>query len=129
MLRFNPQTEAQAALAMAIVEIAAVAEGVWTFAEACYTLEGDSLLILQALSVFRRMELYIENGYSTPRLESTVDRALPFLHSVESGFIGQVETANTDFTLDGGKVTTMQAELTRLNELKKQVQGGESSRG
>ena len=37
MLRFNPQTEAQAALAMFIVEIAAVAEGVRTFAEACYT--------------------------------------------------------------------------------------------
>ena len=61
MLRFNPQTEAQAALAIAIVEIAAVAEGVRTFSEACYTLEGDSCLILQALSVFRCMELYIEN--------------------------------------------------------------------
>ena len=59
MLRFNPQTEAQVALAMAIVEIAAVAEGVQTFAEACYTLEGDSCLILRALSVFRRTELYI----------------------------------------------------------------------
>ena len=46
MLRFNPQTEAQAALAMAIVEIAAAAEGVQTFAEVCYTLEGDSCLIL-----------------------------------------------------------------------------------
>ena len=46
MLCFNPQTEAQAALAMAIIEIAAVAEGVQTFSEACYTLEGDSCLIL-----------------------------------------------------------------------------------
>ena len=70
------------------------------------------------------MELYIENGYSTPRLESAVERALPFLQRVESGFIGRVETSNTDFTLAGGKVTTMQAELTRLNDLKKQVQGG-----
>ena len=79
MLRFNPHTEAQAALTMAIVEIAAVAEGVRTFSEACYTLEGDSCLILRALSIFRRMELYIENGYSTQRLESAVDIALPFL--------------------------------------------------
>ena len=46
MLRFNPQIEAQAALAMAIVEILDVAEGVRTFSEACYTLEGDSFLIL-----------------------------------------------------------------------------------
>ena len=45
------------------------------------------------------------------------------------GFIGRVETANTDFTLAGGKVTTMQAELTILNYLKKQVQGGASSQG
>ena len=34
------------------------------------------------------MELYIENGYSTPRLESALERALPFLQRVESGFIG-----------------------------------------
>ena len=46
MLRFNPQTKAHAALAMSFVEIAAVAEGVRTFAEACYTLKGDSCLIL-----------------------------------------------------------------------------------
>ena len=48
---------------------------------------------------------------------------------LKSGFIGRVETANTAFTLAGGTVTTMQAELTRLNDLKKQVQGGASSRG
>ena len=73
---------------------------------------------------FRRIELYIKNGYSTPRLESAVEIDLPFLQRVESGFIGRVETANTAFTLAGGKVTTMQAVLTRLNYLKNQVQGG-----
>ena len=78
MLHFNPQTEAQAALAMATVEIAAVAEGVRTFAEACYTLEGDSCLILRALSVFRRTELYTENGYTTPRLVSSVEELYHF---------------------------------------------------
>ena len=46
MLCFNPQTEAQVTLAKAFVEIAAVAEGVRTFAEACYTLKGDSCLII-----------------------------------------------------------------------------------
>ena len=46
MLHFNPQTETQAALAVAFVEIAAVAEGDQTFAEACYTLKGDSCLML-----------------------------------------------------------------------------------
>ena len=129
MLRFNPETEAQAALAMAIVEIAAVAEGVRTFAEACYTLEGDSCLILRALSVFKRMELYIKNGYSTPRLESAVERALPFLQRVESGYIGRVQKADTVVTMAGRKVAATQAELTRLNDLKTQVQGGTSSRG
>ena len=47
-------------------------------------------------------ELYIENGYSTPRLESAVERAIPLLQRVESSFIGLVETANTAFTLAGG---------------------------
>ena len=59
-----------------------VAEGIRTFAKACYTLEGDSCLILRALSVFRWMELYIKNGYRTPRLEDAVDRSLTLLQSL-----------------------------------------------
>ena len=68
---------------MAIVEIVSVAEGVRKFAEACYTLECDLYIIMSALSVFIRMEFYIENGYLTPRLGDAVDKALPLLQSVE----------------------------------------------
>ena len=82
MQKFIPLTLARASLVMAIVEIAYVSEGVRKFSEACYTLEGDSCLILCALSVLIRMELYIDNGYHTPRLEDAVDIALPFLQSV-----------------------------------------------
>ena len=83
MQKFNPLTVSRASLAMAVVEIKSVFEGVRTFSEACYTLEGDSCLILRALSVFRRMEIYIENGYLTPRLGDAVDKALTLLQSVE----------------------------------------------
>ena len=82
MHKFNPFTVERASLAMNIVEIAYVAEGVRKLSEACYTLEGDSCLILCALSVLIRMEIYIDNGYHTPRLEDAVDIALPFLQSV-----------------------------------------------
>ena len=104
---------------MAIVEIASIAECVRTFSEACYTLEGDLCLILRALSVFRRMELYIENGYRTPRLEYAGGRALKLLQRVESNHVMFVEAENTIVNVEYLKVTYIQTELTQLNGLKK----------
>lgn len=129
MSTFNPDTDARASLAMAIVEIAAVAEGVRPFAQGCYTLEGDSCLILRALSVFKHMENYIANGYSTPKLEDAVDRALPLLQHVELGYVGRVESATKAITLATADVTAMELELTRLNDLRQEANGGTSSRG
>ena len=107
MHQFNTLTVAQASLAMSIFKIASVAEGVRTFSEACYTLEGDLCLILRALSVFRRMELCIDNEYHTPRLEYSVDRALTLLQSLESNHGVQVKASNTNFTVASGKFTSM----------------------
>ena len=112
MQKFNPLTVSRASLAMAVVEIKSVFEGVRTFSEACYILEGDLCLIMCALSVFRRMELYIDNIYRTPRLEDAPDRALPALQSVESNQVVQVEAEIKIFTVASGKVTDMQTELT-----------------
>ena len=58
------------------------------------------------------MELYIENGYHTPRLEDAVDRALTLVQSVESKHVVQINAANKIFTVASGKVTDMQTELT-----------------
>ena len=127
--QFNPLTVARASLVMAIVEISSVAEGVRTFYQACYKLEGDLCVIMRALSVFRRMELYIENGYRTPRIKNSVDIAIPLLQSIELDHVVQVEAENTIVTVSSGKVTDMQTELTRLNGSKKEVQGETSSRG
>ena len=62
-------------LAMATVEMAAISEGLKTFVEGCYTLEGDSPLILTGLSVFRRIESQIESNFDSPGLEKAVDKA------------------------------------------------------
>jgi len=129
MLKFDPTTDACASLAMAMVEVAVVAEGVRPFAEACYTLEGDSCLILRAYSVFRRLEQFIGDGYSTPKLEEAVDRAIPLIIRVESSYTAKVAAANAAVESASGKVAEMVDELKRLNEMKKQVQGGTSSRG
>ena len=98
MCEFNPSTDARDALAMSIVEIAAVAEGVKPFCEGCYTLEGDSCLVLRALSVFERMEEYIDGGYSTPGLEATVDQALPLIEHIKKGHSEQVMAENSEVT-------------------------------
>ena len=58
-----------------------------------------------------------------------VDRALPLLQSVESNHVAQIKAENKIFTVASGKVTDMQTELTQLNGLEKEVQGGTSSRG
>ena len=105
--QFNPLTVARASLVMAIVEISSVAEGVRTFYQACYKLEGDLCVIMRALSVFRRMELCIDNEYHTPRLEYSVDRALTLLQSLESNHGVQVKASNTNFTVASGKFTSM----------------------
>ena len=110
-----------------MLKFAYVAEGVRKFAEACYTLECDLYIIMSALSVFIRMEFYIENGYLTPRLDYAVDRALTLLQSVESNHDVQIKTGNTIVTVSSGKFSGMHTELTRLNGLNKEVQGGTSS--
>ena len=51
------------------------------------------------------MEDYIANGYSTPKLEGAVERAVPLLQHVESGYVRQVASANTAVGLASGEVT------------------------
>ena len=48
-----------------------------------------------------------------------VDRSLPLLKIVELNHIVQVEAANEIVTVVSGKVTDIQTELNRLNDLKK----------
>eukprot|EP00956_Cyclotella_meneghiniana_P022385 scaffold42336_cov60-Cyclotella_meneghiniana.AAC.1 len=82
------------AMAMATVEMAAISEGLKTFVEGCYTLEGDSPLILTGLSVFRRTESQIESNFDTPGLEKAVDNAaVTMLDALEKEWVEKSSAA------------------------------------
>ena len=52
--------EKSAQLGMVMLEIAAVVDYGKCFAESCYTLEGDSAMILRGSAAFERLEATIE---------------------------------------------------------------------
>ena len=82
---FNPTTETKANLGLAMVEMAAVADGLKCFCEGCYILEGDAQLILRAKSVFDRMETNIMGEeLDIELLKAAVDKALPVIDSANS---------------------------------------------
>ena len=78
MLRYGTD-ENSARLGMAILEIAAVADYRKIFAESCYTLEGNSAIILRASSVFERLESTI--GIQPPLLQvhNIVEKSLELI--------------------------------------------------
>lgn len=114
MREFDPTTEARANLGMAIVEIAAIAEGLKTFVEGCYTLEGDSCIILRALDVFKRMEAEIEAGFDTPGLEEAVARGVGLIEGVENEWLTKCREA--DEKLDHATETSSAAKA-KVDEL------------
>ena len=79
--------------------------------------------------MFRGMEEYIENGYDTPGLEQAVERALPMLEQAEAVFLSNVERENATLTAASNAVNDMKSELKRLDDAKRQLLGGTSSRG
>ena len=66
-------------LGMAMVEIAAVADHGKIFAESCYTLEGDSAIILRGSAVFDRLEESIEGECNITKVQFVVDKALDLI--------------------------------------------------
>eukprot|EP00957_Ditylum_brightwellii_P044578 3380239-Ditylum_brightwellii.AAC.1 len=115
MEHFNPHSdEGCLVLAMAMVEIAAIALGLKPLAQACYTLEGDSCLILRAWSVFNQMEESINMGFNTPGLEAAVDEALPMIVVVSNAYTSKSKTAKDVMDKSSEKCAKLEDELKEL---------------
>ena len=115
---FDPSTEAKANLAMAIVELAAISGGLKAFVEACYTLEGDSCIILRALDVFKRIEKEISAGFDTPDLEAAVARAVGLIEEVESDWTAKCNEANEAAAAATATTSAAKAKVDKLMEEK-----------
>ena len=84
MSLLNSGRTPKANLGMAIVEIAAIAEGLKTFVES---------LVLRALDVFKRIEDQIASGFDTPGLEAAVKRAVGLIKEVENDWTEKCRVA------------------------------------
>ena len=69
LIEYNGEVN-YAKLGMAMLEIASVADWGKTFAESCYTLEGDSVIILRASSIFERLEYKIAHSTELIRINN-----------------------------------------------------------
>ena len=116
-------------LGMAMVEIAAVADHGKIFAESCYTLEGDSDIILRGSAVFDRLEESIEGECHFTRVQFVVDKALDL---ILTGKRIVTETRDLDrIMLYGANVSVNNVKdvLNHLKITKQNILGGTTKRG
>ena len=78
MLKYGTE-ENSAALGMAMLETAVVVDYGKYFAGSCYTLEGDSAMILRGSAMFERLEATIGNKCPLVKVHNVVDKALDLI--------------------------------------------------
>lgn len=116
---FGELPNGRTSLSMAMVEMTSISSWSKTFAEGCYTFEGDSCLILRAKYVFERMEKHIDNGFNTDGLDKAEDRAIPMMLAAEGHVKANVDSASTHLAHCGSIVAHLKSELKELQEIKK----------
>ena len=116
---FGDTPHGRASLAMVIVELAAIDTGLIIFAESCYTLEGDSCLVLRAKSVFERIEAVIDADFECDGLDQAVDRASPMMAAAESHVKANSDSAQATVSTLSDQLAKLKSELKELNDEKK----------
>eukprot|EP00956_Cyclotella_meneghiniana_P040443 scaffold195475_cov39-Cyclotella_meneghiniana.AAC.1 len=95
----------------------------------CYTLEGDSPLILTGLSVFRRIESQIESNFGTPGLKKAVDKAaVTMLDALEKEWVEKCSAAQILVNEINPMVAAAKANVDSLAQEKAAVTSNSSSR-
>ena len=123
-------TEEKAAhLGMAMIEIAAVVDYGKVFAETCYTLEGDSAVILRGSAVFKRLEDTIGRECELERVHKIVDDAFALIKSARDRVTLKMDMDVTVCNDAQNKVNTKKDSLETLLLDKNNIQGGTSSSG
>ena len=79
MLKYGAE-ENSAQLGMAMIETAAVVDYGKCFAESCYTLEGDSAMVLRGSAVFERLETTIVKECPLDNVHKVIDRVVELIN-------------------------------------------------
>ena len=114
---------------MAMVETAAVADFGKAFAEACYTLEGDSAMILRGFAVFRRLEETIGKECDLVNVRRVIDNAYQLI--CKGREIANLKMNNSKATCDDSEneVNACKETLKTLIQEKKKMKEGTTSSG
>ena len=100
---------------MVVVEMVAIADGLKILCKTCYTLEGDSQLILREKSAFDRVkDKFMAEKLFSPRLTTAVDKALPMVKEVEDMFSNNLAQVRTELEQIEGSVAELKGKVKEL---------------
>ena len=103
----NPNEDTESHLAMAMIEMLAVGDGLLPFCESCYTLEGDGQLILRAKSVFDRLDAKINEELSLLRITDVfIKKFVSLFQVVDDRYCDKIESARNILTETGININT-----------------------
>ena len=114
---------------MVMLEIAAVTDYGKIFAESCYTLEGNSAVILRASSVFERLESTIGTQPPLLQVHSIVEKALELIVKSRDILSGKKRRIEDSWTAGFEEVTDCKGRITALKLEKRTILGGTSQSG
>ena len=128
MTEYNGE-ENCAKLGMAMLEIASVADWGKVIAESCYSLEGDSAIILRAFAIFKRLEDTIADGSELVKVDQVVDKALELIlkdrrRMSDKQLLVEGNLANVSSILENAKGV-----MNNLKSQKRNMLGGTSQNG
>ena len=112
--------EKKAQLGMAMVEAAAICDFGHPLCTACYTLEGDSPLILSAHSVFSKIDQIIESidDFPIPTVEKVIKKAASLINDQRLHLVRLCTTAEEHYNT---LVNDRDAKQRRLEDLLSQI--------
>ena len=127
----NPTEDTESHLAMAMIEMSAVGDGLLPFCESCYTLEGDGQLILRAKSVFDRLDAKINEEWSSLRMtDNFITKVVSLFQVVDDRYCGKIESARNILNETCVNVNSANEKLDhKLNQRNSVTSGGVSRSG
>ena len=114
---------------MAILEFAAITDGMKFFAETCYILEGGSEIIIRDYKVFKKLEHVIDNNYECPSVNRVVGDSLGLIIKRRDTFLHQKHTSSTKLGTEKLIVLESNERVQGLNNEKQRITGVKSQRG
>jgi hypothetical protein len=127
----NPNEDTESHLAMVMIEMTAVGDGLLPFCEICYTLEGDGQLILRDKSVFDRLDAKINEEWSSLRMtDNFITKVVMLFQVVDDRYCGKIESARNILNETCVNVNSANEKLDHtLNQRNSVTSGGVSRSG